>query len=154
MELLQTLVLQQPLQHLDAVAGEVELLQLLELVEAAHARDLVVLQVEELDVGRGVQSLDGLQLVVVEVEHGEVAAGGQVRDLGDALHGRGSYKGAWQRGTDLVLAVEVGQPLEPGGVLLPRVLHEGPAHTLQHLTIIIDGRQLYICAYRTGDCCE
>ena len=45
-------------------------------------------------------------------------------------------------GTDLVLAVEVGEPLEPGGVLLPRILHEGPAHSLEHLQGFVDGRLL------------
>ena len=50
--------------------------------------------------------------------------------------------GACHRGTDLVLTVEVGEPLEPGGVLLPRILHEGPAHSLQHLQGFVDGRLL------------
>ena len=57
MELLQRLVLHQPLQHLDLVPGEVELPQLLELIKAAHPGDLVVLEVEELDVRCGLQSL-------------------------------------------------------------------------------------------------
>ena len=51
-------------------------------------------------------------------------------------------QGGVAAGTDLVLAVEVGESLEPGGVLLPRILHEGPAHTLQHLQGIVDGRLL------------
>ena len=49
-DLLQHLVLQQPLQHLDLVPSQVELPQLLQLVEPAHPGDLVVLEVEQLDV--------------------------------------------------------------------------------------------------------
>ena len=57
MELLQHLVLHQPLQHLDLVPGQVELPQLLQLVEAAHPGDLVVLEVEQLNVRSRLQGL-------------------------------------------------------------------------------------------------
>ena len=110
----------------------------------------------------GVQGLDGFEFVVVKIQNCQIRAGGQICYLCDALKIKWTvFSSYFERDyvtgfiynlcrkilntahtapvvTRLVLTVEVGEPLEPGAMLLPRVPDECLADPLQHLLPVQD----------------